>query len=69
MQTKSDQNAYRQSVLSYVNLNQFAYPFAVTLTLKQGISGSGGYEGRYQKIDMYEARRNFGLFMNLLNRQ
>ncbi|BBD98198.1 hypothetical protein SAMIE_1016990 [Sphingobium amiense] len=69
MRTNQDRISYRQSVLSFVNLQRFSFPFAVTLTLKQGIAGVGGFAGRYQKIDMYEARKNFRHFMNLLNRQ
>jgi hypothetical protein len=69
MRTNQDRISYRQSVLSFMNLQRFASPFAVTLTLKQGIAGVGGLAGRYQKIDMYEARKNFRYFMNLLNRQ
>src|SRR3546814_1961362 len=69
MRTNQDRISYRQSVLSFVNLQRFSSPFAVTLTLKQGIAGAGGLAGRYQKIDMYEVRKNFRHFMNFLNRQ
>src|SRR3546814_2747053 len=69
MRTNQDRISYRQSVLSFVNLQRFSSTFAVTLTLKQGISGAGGLAGRYQKIDMYEVRKNFRHFMNFLNRQ
>src|SRR3546814_10321570 len=66
MRTNQDRISYRQSVLSFVNLQRFSSPFAVTLTLKQGIAGAGGLAGRYQKIDMYEVRKNFRHFMNFL---
>lgn len=69
MRTNQDRISYRQSVLSFVDLQRFSSPFAVTLTLKQGIGGVGGLAGRYQKIDMYEVRKNFRHFMNFLNRQ
>lgn len=55
--------------MSHVNIEQFACPFAVTLTLKQGLDGAGGTAGRFQRIDEYEASKNFRHFMNLLNRQ
>ncbi len=69
MRTYQDQFTYRQAFHDLVRTEQFADPFAVTLTLRQGLNGSGGMQGQFKRIERYDAEQNFRHFMNLLNRQ
>jgi hypothetical protein len=61
---KSDHLKIQAAVLNYIDRTTWQNPYAVTLTLKQGISENGAYAA----LDTIRASENLRHFRNRLNR-